>query len=93
MSYILVFFALEPLTHRFLDDVTSINPLVLIHLLKLDENPIPSTDPSLGTHQSMIWAGDPSNVPSTAVEVSGAMISLVSCIHDMSQPRIPHPDI
>jgi hypothetical protein len=54
-------FTTKPLTHSLLDDVTSVNFLVLVYLLNKDENLVLSTDLpwEAATHQHTIWVGGP----------------------------------
>lgn len=70
MSHEVVLFTIEPLTHRFLDDMVSVDLPVLLHLER-GENVISSIDSSeAATHQGMDQAGDPRSVlPSATIKV------------------------
>ena len=60
-SHEVVPFTVEPLTHRFFNDVISVNLLVLVHILEQGEDEISSIDQSseAATHQCTSEAGDP----------------------------------
>jgi len=95
VSDIVVLLVAGRLTHCFLDDMASIDLLVLVHLLGWGEDIVSSIGlpPETGTHQRTIWVGDPTNIlPSATTKVRKETISQASCIPGTSPLHTPHSD-